>query len=100
MKEELELRRCEVLADVEHSPTGDKVSATWKAKPFSELKKGDVFRLFDAPGGTDLDANLRIWENGSSVCVAMTDAAPTEPEGNSVVQTVELAPFQKGEGGV
>lgn len=87
---ELKLRRCEVLTDIEHSPTDDKVSATWKDIPFSELKKGDIFRLFDAPGGAALDVNLRIWENGSSVCVALGDATPIEPKGNFVVQTIEL----------
>jgi len=88
---ELELRRCEVLSNIRHDQIADKMMGTWKAVHFSDIKKGQIFRLFDAPGGTPLDANLRIWENGSSVCVALSDATPTEPEGNSVVESLELA---------
>ena len=46
---------------------------------FSELRVGDKFTLM----GTGPDD---YWEDGTGIYVALTDAEPTEPAGNWVVQ--------------
>ena len=88
-KEELKLRKCEVLTNIRSDPTGRDMDAVWEERPFKELKKGEIFRLYDLYDG-NADSTTRAYEDGSSVCVALTDAEPTEPEGNFVVQSLEL----------
>jgi hypothetical protein len=85
-KEDLKLRKCDVLTNIRHDPTGRDVDAIWEERLFKDLKKGEIFRLYDLYDGK----NDCIYENGTSISVALTDAAPTEPEGNSVVECLEL----------
>jgi hypothetical protein len=85
MKKELKLRRCEVLDDIQGGPSESKVRGEWEEVPFKDLKKGQVFRLFDD------NEDVPPVEDGTSVYVALSNAAPTEPEGNYVVQSLELA---------
>lgn len=50
---------------------------------FGQLMTGDQFRLYDQPGGT-------VYEDGSKTYRALSDAAPTEPEGNFMVHSEEV----------
>lgn len=47
----------------------------WEEIPFSALRKGDHFKLYDQPGD-------KIFEDGSQVYVAKGDPFPCEPTGN------------------
>jgi len=85
MKEELKLRRCEVLYDIQGGSSEFNIRGSWDETPFKNLKKGQIFRLFDDAGGDNPPT-----EDGRSVCVALSDASPTEPLGNHVVQSLEL----------
>jgi hypothetical protein len=88
-KEGLTLRKCEVLSKI-RSEAGDKdMDAVWIQTPFSELKKGNIFRLFDDNLGQG-EEKKSWYEDGSNVCVSLSDAAPTEPKGNFVVECLEL----------
>lgn len=86
LKTELKLRKCDVLTNIRHDPTGRDVDADWEEREFKDLRKGEIFRLYDLFDGE----NDRIYENGTSISVALSDAEPAEPEGNSVVQCLEL----------
>jgi hypothetical protein len=44
---------------------------------FAELKKGDAFKLYDS-----IDGDKPIYEDGSHVYIADSDAEPWPPEGN------------------
>jgi hypothetical protein len=49
----------------------------WEIIMFSELKQGDNFKLYDS-----IDGDKPIYEDGSHVYIADSDAEPWPPEGN------------------
>lgn len=78
----LSLRKCEVLSITQNGADHTMVKGEWEEVPFAKLKKGQIYRLFDSD---------YKFENGTDVCVALTDAAPTEPDGNFFVESISLA---------
>lgn len=66
----------------------DDVVGSWRAASFRDLKKGDVFRLFESSGEPDISV-----EGGPQVCVALSDAAAVDggdEEKNYAVQSLPL----------
>ena len=88
MKKTIKWRRCEVLSNIRWRPSESEVHGEWKEALFQDLKKGQIYRLFDS--GTASDPPI---EDGSSVSVALSDASPTEPDGNYKVQSLELVGY-------
>lgn len=90
---DLEMRKCEVC-EFRGSPSSSLVKGVWIEKPFSELKEGQVYRLFDLE--EDLDGSPQD-EKGASIHLALTDAKPTKPDGNWVVESIELVNWRQDE---
>lgn len=51
----------------------------WDVITFDQLRKGDLFKLYDPVDDMQ-------WENGKQVYIANSDATPCEPNGNYVVE--------------
>ena len=89
------LRRTQVLV-IDHADEGeepDTVIGYWKNIKFHQLKKGDVFRLYDS----DKDGNEKpdvVEDDGRhQVCVALCDAQPMDDPDeypNMFVQSLAL----------
>ena len=71
-----------------------RVTGYWKEITFSELKRGDVFRLWDTDKDTGTLKPDHLNEDGHhDVCVATSDAKKCEPDGNYVVESFHLNGF-------
>ena len=80
-----DIRRLEVLDDIQGTLSESKVTAQWEQIPFADLKKGHIYRLFE-PDGEPVD--------DGEVCVALGDAqlADGDPK-NFSVQSLALLGF-------
>jgi len=81
----MELRKCEVLKISQNGVDHSMVKGEWEETPFKDLKKGQIYRLFDT------DQIGPAFETGIDVCACLSDAAPAEPDGNHFVESISLA---------
>lgn len=54
----------------------------WDVITFDQLRKGDLFKLYDPVGEPQ-------WENGDQIYIAKGDAFPCEPGGNYGIEADE-----------
>jgi len=80
-----DIRRLEVLDGIQSKTDEYEVTAHWSQIPFADLKKGQIYRMFE-PGGEPVD--------DGEVCVALGDAQLEDgEEENFSVQSLALPGF-------
>ena len=85
----MDLRKVQrFVADPECSEGLDDVVGSWKTTTFKDLKKGDVFRLFESSGEPD----IAVEGGHPQVCVAIGDPYVVDEakEKNYCVQSLPL----------
>lgn len=82
MAEELVLRKCEVLSNIQAPASGGEVTGTWKDTALIDVKKGQIFRLFEPDGEPTANGEISF---------AVGDAYEVEPPGNAGIQSEPLA---------